>query len=281
LVEDADGLIARAVGQIDADMMDRAPRLRVIGRHGVGVDNVDVEAATERGIYVVNTPLANAYTVAEHTVGVLLCLSRRIFEADRAVRQGEWAFRNYGMGHELCGKRLGIIGFGKIGRHLAGICRLGFGMEIVYYDQLRFPDEEQRLGVSWASLDELLSTSDVISIHMPLSPATHHLIGQRELSLVKQSVFFLNASRGSVVDGEALVDALTSKRIAGAGLDVFEVEPLPPHHPLMTLEHVILTPHIAGHSRESAVKLAMVAADVIRVLNSEEPEFPVNRPRLS
>jgi phosphoglycerate dehydrogenase-like enzyme len=185
------------------------------------------------------------------------------------------------MGHELCGKQLGIIGFGKIGRHLAQICRLGFGMEVVYHDQIRFPDEEQRLGVSWVALDQLLRTSDAISLHIPLSPATHHLIGRRELALMKQSALFLNASRGSVVDEEALVDALTSKRIAGAGLDVFEVEPLPPHHPLMTLEHVILTPHIAGHSRESAVKLSMVAADVIRVLNGEEPEFPVNHPRRS
>lgn len=278
-VGDADGIIARARGFFNGKVMDAAPRLRVIGRHGAGVDNVAVEEATKRGITVVNTPHAPSEAVAEYVAMALVALAKRPLDADRATRAGDWAFRNRHVGPEVLGKTLGIVGFGKIGRRIAEICGCGFRMKILYADAIRAPEaEEQRLGATQVPLDRLLSESDFISMNVPLLPETRHMIDTRAFGLMKPTAYLINAARGPVVVEAALVEALKSGRIAGAAIDVFEEEPVTPDNPLLKLDNVLLSPHNAGHSIEAAQNMSMVAADVIRVLKGEAPEFPVNRP---
>lgn len=276
---DADGIIARARGYFDGRVMDAAPRLRVIGRHGAGVDNIDVPAATERGIQVVNTPHAPSEAVAEYVAMALVAVTKRPLDADRCTRACDWAFRNRHVGPELLGKTLGIVGFGKIGRRIAEICGCGFRMRVLYADAFRAPEaEEKRLGATQVPLDRLLSEADFISLNVPLLAETRHMIDTREFGLMKPTAYLINAARGPVVAEAALVEALKSGRIAGAAIDVFEEEPVTPDNPLLKLDNVLLSPHNAGHSIEAAQNMSMVAADVIRVLNGETPEFPVNRP---
>jgi len=278
-VADVDGIIARARGFFNGRVMDAAPRLRVIGRHGAGVDNVDVGAATQRGIWVVNTPHAPSEAVAEYVAMALVALTRRPIDGDRATRACDWAFRNRHVGPEVLGKTLGIVGFGRIGRRIAEICGCGFRMRILYADAVRAPEaEEQRVGATQVSLDRLLAESDFVTLNVPLLPETRHMIGRRELGLMKPTAYLVNAARGPVVDEAALVEALQGRRIAGAAVDVYEEEPVGPDNPLLKLDNVLLSPHNAGHSIEAAQKMAMVSADVIRVLKGETPEYPVNRP---
>jgi len=278
-MEDVDGVIARAQGRFDGPAFDRASRLKVVGRHGIGVDNIDIPAATERGIHVVNTPMAPAEAVAEFVAMGCVAATRNLVNADQAVRQGDWEFRNRHHGPELKGKRLGLIGFGRIGRRVAEICGFGFGMEIVYSDVARVPaEEEARLKATYAPLEEVLETSDFISLHVPLLESTRHLIGAAALERMPSHAYLINCSRGPVVDEAALVSALSARKIAGAVIDVFEKEPAPAGNPLFALDNVILTPHCSGHSNESAENMSMVAADVIRVLHGKAPEYPVNHP---
>lgn len=278
-VGNVDAIIARAQGYIDGAAMDAAPRLKVIGRHGIGVDNIDIPAATERGIFVVNTPTAPVEAVAEYVAMVLVALPRHVVGADRAVRSLDWDFRNRQHGPELQGKTLGIVGFGRIGRRIAEICSLGFGMNVVYSDVLTAsPDEEARLGVARVAFDQLVSMSDFITLNVPLLKETHHLFNARTFDRMQSHAYLINCSRGPVVEESALVEALRNGRIAGAVIDVFEEEPVGPDNPLLKLDNVLLSPHCSGHSTESAQNLSMVAADVIRILNGRKPEFPVNNP---
>ena len=276
---DADGIIARARGYFDGKVMDAGPRLRVIGRHGAVVDNIDVPAATQRGIQVVNTPHAPSEAVAEYVAMALVAVTKRPLDADRCTRACDWEFRNRLVGPELMGKTLGIVGFGRIGRRIAEICGCGFRMRVLYVDAIRAPEaEEQRLGATQVPLDQLLRESDFISMNVPLLPETRHMIGRRAFGLMKPTAYLINAARGPVVEETALVAALKGGRIAGAAIDVFEEEPVTPDNPLLKLDNVLLSPHNAGHSIEAAQNMSLVAADVIRVLNGEAPEFPVNRP---
>ena len=278
-VADVDGIIARAQGQIDAAAMDCAPSLKVVGRHGVGVDNIEIPAATERGIFVVNTPMAPAEAVAEYVVMAMIALPRNLIQADGAVRGGDWEFRNRHHGPELLGKTIGIVGFGHIGRRIAEICSLGFGMKVLYTDVTpASPEEERRLDARRVELGELLSDSEFVTLNVPLVDATHHLIGADQLALMRPDAYLVNCSRGPVVDEPALVAALDAGSIAGAVIDVYEEEPVSPDNPLLGMDNVLLSPHCSGHSSESAQNLSMAAADVIRVLNGERPEFPVNDP---
>ena len=278
-VKDADGILARARGIIDGTVMDRALRLKVIGRHGIGVDNIDVDAATQRGIYVVNTPSAPVEAVAEYIAMGFIALPRKIAQADAATRSGDWAFRDRVHAAELLGKTLGIVGFGRIGRRLAEICALGFGMTVIYADEFPAPPkEERRLKARRVSLDALLSTSDYISLNVPLLDSTHHLIDASTLARMRPHAILANCSRGPVVDENALATALKNNRIGGAIIDVFEREPATCDNPLLALDNVLLSPHYSGHSDESIQKMAMVAADIARVLNGQKPEFPVNGP---
>jgi D-3-phosphoglycerate dehydrogenase len=278
-VKDVDGILARARGLIDAPVMDAAPRLKVIGRHGIGVDNVDVDAATARGIYVVNTPLAPAEAVAEFVAMGMIALPRRIVQADPAVRSLDWDFRNRVHPPELLGKTLGIIGFGRIGRRIAEICGLGFRMNIVYTDA--FPadaKEEGRLSAKRVPIEDLLATSDFVSLNVPLLDTTHHLIDEKALASMKPTAILINCARGPVVDEAALAQALENGVIAGAVIDVFEEEPIKDDNPLIGLDNVLLTPHYSGCSAESTENMSMVAADIVKILNGIEPAFPVNEP---
>jgi len=277
-VADVEGIIIRANGAVTRRIIEAAPRLKVIGRHGVGVEAIDIEAASERGIYVVNTPDANTEAVAEHVIGMLITLAKRMGEADRALRAGRWHVRYEYVGQELRGRTLGVVGIGRIGYRVAEICH-SMGMRILYHDVVRSQVAEVHLDAYWVALPDLLRQADAVSLHVPLLPNTHHLIGASELALMKPTAILINTARGGVVDNRALVDALQSGRIAGAGIDVFEQEPLPPGSPFCSLENVVITPHMAAHTHEALYHMAMVVEDIVRVLQGLDPKFPVNNPR--
>ena len=269
-------IVIRAKGAVTAKIMDSAPLLRVIGRHGVGVDNIDVAAATERGIYVVNTPGVNNEAVAEHAVGMMVALSKRMLEGDRAIRSGYWDFRYEDSGQEMVGRTLGIVGLGNIGYRVAEICHVAFRMKILYCDEIQKPEGERDLSAQRVDLEELLRSSDYVSLHVPALPSTFHLINSDNISLMKSTAFLTNTSRGSVVDGTALYTALKDRRIAGAGLDVFEEEPLPKDNDLLKLSNAVLTPHMASHTEEAMMAMAMVVEDVVSVIQGRTPKHPVN-----
>ncbi|HLU49955.1 MAG TPA: hydroxyacid dehydrogenase [Planctomycetota bacterium] len=270
------GMVANAVFPIDETFFASAPRLRVVGRLGVGCDNVDIDAATKHGVRVVNTPLPVIEPVAEHAFGLLLALTRAVVSGDRSVRAGTFRKGALLPSFELAGKTLGVVGLGNTGRRVAEIGKHGFRMKIVYTDPIARPDAEHELSARRVALEELLATSDVVSLHVALGPSTRGLIDAERLALMKRGAILLNLARGPVVDEDALVHALRSGRLAGAGLDVFIEEPPPADHPLFELPNVVLTPHRGGYSSESIVGISRVAEDVLRVLRGEEPEFPVN-----
>lgn len=274
---DADAIIIRANGGVTARIMDAAPKLKVIGRHGVGMDTIDVAEATRRGIWVVNTPEANLEAVAEHTVGMLIVLAKRMREADSALRRGNWQVRYELMGVELGGKTIGIVGLGNIGSRVAVICSRAFKMQVLYYDIKRRPKLEEGLGARPCELEELFRKSDFISIHLPKLPETEHLVGAKLIALMKPAAYIINTSRGGIVDEKALADALHQGKIAGAGLDVFEEEFKTDKLPFFEMENVILTPHMAAHTEEAMVRMSLVAEDVIRVLDGKAPLHPVNK----
>lgn len=272
------GIIIRVNGKATARIMDSAPLLKVIGRHGVGFDNVDVAAATERGIYVLNTPGVNNQSVAEHAVGLIISLSKRLLRADNAIRNGHWDFRYAGLGQEITGRTLGVVGFGNIGCRVAKICHSAFNMKILYCDEVLKPEAEKNLSAEKVEFAELLRRSDYVSLHVPALPSTFHLMDADAINLMKKTAFLINTSRGSVVDTTALCAALKSERIAGAGLDVYEEEPLSQNSELLKLTNTVLTPHIAAHTEEAMMAMSMVSADVMRVIQGEAPMHPVNTP---
>ena len=270
------GIIANASYPFDAAFFERCPQLRVLGRMGVGYDNVDIEAATRHGVRVCNTPLPIVEPVAEHTFALLLALARRVLPGDRNTRAGAFRQPEDQPGPEIAGKTLGVVGMGRTGARVAQVGHLAFGMPVLYADQVARPDIDSALGARRVPLDELLRESDVVSLHVNLSPTTRHLIGREALAAMKPSAWLLNVARGPVVDEVALVEALRSGEIAGAGLDVYEVEPPRPDNPLFALENVVLTPHRGGFSDESLDGCSRVAEDIVRVLRGETPSFPVN-----
>ncbi|NWF92709.1 MAG: hydroxyacid dehydrogenase [Syntrophaceae bacterium] len=279
-VEEMDGIIIRANGRASRKVIDSAPRLKVIGRHGVGVENIDLEAATEKGIWVVNTPDANDISVAEHFFGLALMLSKMLKKGDIALREGRFEARYEYIGRELHGKTLGILGFGRIGRAIARIGHKGFDMKILYYDALRYEEVEKEIKATKVSLDELLSQSDYVSINLPMLPETRGILKAREFGLMKPSAFIINLARGSIWEEKALYTVLKEGRIAGAASDVYEVEPAPKDHPLFELENFIGTPHMAAHTDEALRRMSLVAEDVLRVLEGKAPIHPVNQPKL-
>lgn len=274
-VGDVDAIIIRANGQVSRRLMESAPRLKVVGRHGTGVEAIDRRAAAELGITVVNTPEANVESVAEHALGMMIALAKRLMEADRALRSGDWESRYRLTGHELHAKKLGIIGFGRIGTRLAQMAKAAFEMELLYFDQVAYPETEAKLGARRVDLRSLLEQADVVSVHVPLLPATEGLIGVDAFRTMKTSALLLNTSRGPVVDQTALLQALQDGWIAGAGLDVFDPEPLPAGSKLLELENVIVSPHMAAHTDEALRRMAMVAKDILAVLNGRQPTFSV------
>jgi glyoxylate reductase len=274
-VEDVDVIYCTLNETIDKELIDRAKRLKVVGTMSVGVDHIDVEYATKKGIYIVYTPGVLTETVADHTWALLLAVARRVVEADSYVRRGEWKIAwapTMMLGYDIYGKVLGIIGLGRIGQAVARRAK-GFNMRILYYDVVRRGELEKELGVEYTPLERLLMESDYVSIHVPLTPETRGLIGERELRLMKKTAILVNTSRGPVVDQKALFRALKEKWITGAGLDVFEKEPIDSNDPLLKLENVVLTPHIGSASHDTRNKMAeLTAIGIIKVLKGEMPE---------
>lgn len=278
-VADVEGLLPLLTERIDAEVMDAAEGLKVISNYAVGYNNIDVAAATERGIYVTNTPGILTDTTADCAFALLMAVARRIPEADRHVKAGGWVHAwgpRMFVGTDVHGKTLGIIGLGRIGAAILRRAK-GFDMNVIYYDEDRKRDLETELGVRYSPLKELLAESDYVSLHVPLTSSTRHMIGKRELTMMKETAFLINTSRGPVVDEDALYRALRDGVIAGAGLDVFEREPLSPDSPLKGLNNAVITPHIASASVETRTKMATTAAfNLVSVLQGKEPPNLVN-----
>jgi len=250
--------------------------LKVIGKHGVGVDNIDCAAATQRRIPVVYTPTANANAVAEHAVALMLALARDIYPASAALREGLFGKKRF-EGVELAGKVLGVVGLGRIGARVAEMAKFGFGMDVRGYDPFLTAETYSGPATLTDSVDELLAQSDFVTLHLPLTPETKHLINAQRLATMKPACRIINTSRGAVIDEAALAAALHDKTIAGAALDVFESEPLPADHPLCLAPNALLTPHISSSTRESLDRMAAQSAlGVLDVLQGRQPQYLVN-----
>ena len=277
-VRDADGLLCLLTEKIDKELMNQGNKLKVISNYAVGFNNIDVPEATSRGIWVTNTPGILTETTADCAWALMMASARRIVEGDRNIRVKGWVHAwgpKMFIGSDVHGKTLGIVGMGRIG--LAMMKRAqGFGMKVIYYDPRRLPEIENDL-VRYGTLSDLLSYSDFVSVHTPLDEKTHHLIGKAEFAKMKRTAYLVNTSRGPVVDESALYEALRDKVIAGAALDVFEKEPLDPASPLIKLDNIVLTPHIASASIETRTAMAeMAATNIVSVLTGKEPPNPVN-----
>lgn len=277
-VEGAAGILSILTEKIDAELMDAAGGdLGVVANMAVGYDNVDVEAATERGVVVTNTPGVLEETTADIAFMLLLAAARRLGEGERLVRSGNWdAWGPKQLtGPDVWGKTLGVVGFGGIGQAVARRAR-GFGMDVLYTARSRKEDAEAEIGARHAELEDLLRGSDFVTLHTPLTEETHHLIGEKELRLMKPEAVLVNTARGPVVDEAALAEALAENRIFAAGLDVYEEEP-EVHPKLLELENVVLAPHLGSASIETRDRMAALAAENLRaVLEGESPESPVN-----
>lgn len=272
VARDADVLIV-GLQHITEKVLDAATRLKVIGRCGVGLDNIDLKAAGARGIPVVYTPGANAQTVADLTLGLLLALARKIPQADRMTRGGQWKRI---MGNDVWGKTLGICGLGQIGFNVAKRAK-GFDMDVIAYDLFENPPLAAECGIKYKSKAEVLRESDFITLHLPLTAETRGFIGIDDLRAMKKSAILVNTSRGGIVDENALYRALKGGEIAGAALDVFEVEP-PGKTPLVELDNFIGSPHIGGITTEAISRIGMtVARDIVSILKGQKPKFPANR----
>lgn len=259
---DADAVISLLTERIDAEFMDNAPNLKVISNFAVGYDNVDVAEATKRGIPVGNTPDVLTESTADLAFALMMAAARQLPTAQRDVKAGKWhTWEPLGwLGQDIYGATLGVVGFGRIGQAVAKR-GTGFNMQLLYHNRSRKPDAEAALGAEYRELDDLLKQSDFISINTPLTPETHHLIGERELGLMKRSAVLVNTARGGVVDPSALYVALRAKMIFAAGLDVTEPEPLPTNSPLLTLDNCIILPHIGSGSYGTRIKMATMSAN--------------------
>jgi glyoxylate reductase len=276
---ESEGLLCLLTDRIDVGLMDAAAgRLRVVSNCAVGYDNIDVPAATARGIMVCNTPGVLTETTADLAWSLIMSAGRRIVEGDRYLRAGKWKSWSpqLMLGQDIHAATLGIIGFGRIGQAVARRAR-GFGMEVLYSDPVRQVEPEKSVGALFVALPDLLRRSDFVSIHAPLTPETRHMIGEKELALMKPTAVLVNTARGPMVDEGALAEALRKKRIFAAGLDVFEAEPLPQDSPLLNLENVVLLPHIGSASVATRTRMARMAAEnLVAGLSGQRPPYLVN-----
>jgi len=264
----------------DAEVLGSARKLKIVSRHGIGVDAVDLEAATANGIIVTNTPGVNTISVAEYTMALILALLRMIPEAGASLKSGRWEGLRF-VGRELAGLKLGIVGLGSIGAEVAKRAR-GFRMEVLYVDKRRSLELEGELGLTYRSIEDLLKEADIISIHLPLTPETKGLIGREEIALMKKGVYIVNTARGGILNVDALEEALREGKVAGAALDVFDPEPPDFNHPIFKMENVILTPHIAAYTLEAIRRVDLMAAEnIMKAIRGEVPEHVVNREVLS
>jgi D-3-phosphoglycerate dehydrogenase/(S)-sulfolactate dehydrogenase len=278
-VGEFDGLLIRSATRVTAGLLDAAPRLRVIGRAGVGVDNVDLAAATRRGVLVVNTPGGSSIAVAELALGLLLAVARRIVGATTSVRAGKWEKKRF-QGRELAGKTLGVVGIGNVGSALVSRA-LAMGMRIVAYDPFIAPEAAARLGARLVELDALWGEADVVSLHVPLTEQTRGLVDRAVLARMRPGAILLNCARGGLVDERALAEALASGHLGGAAFDVFDEEPPPPDHPLLKLDTFVCTPHLGASTEEAQAAVAIsVAEQVASFLIDGIVQNAVNAPGL-
>ena len=277
LSREAEGILFRAGPRCDDAILGACPQLRVVGRHGVGLDTVDLDAATRHGVAVVHAPGSNAQAVAEHALMLMLACVKRTIEIDRLTRKGDWRARHEIRNTELAGKTLGIVGVGNIGRRVARFAG-AIGMRVLGYDKFLPADEVRRRGAEpVGSLEELLPQVDVLTCHTPLTPETRHMIDERALALLRPGVIFVNTSRGPVHSEPAVFEALVTGRLAAAGLDVFEQEPSPLDNPLFNLDNVVCSGHVAGVTLEANRQASLqVTAEMLRVLRGERPEVLAN-----
>lgn len=278
LLEGAEGALTLLTDQIDGPLLDRHPSLKVVSNFAVGYDNVDVDAATKRGVAVCNTPGVLTETTAEMAFSLLMAAARRIVEGVDYVRAGKW--KTWGplllLGQDVYGATLGIVGFGRIGKELARMAH-GFNMTVLAYDTYQDEKAAEEYDVTFVELDVLLKTSDFVSLHVALTPDTRHLISQHELGLMKETAVLVNAARGPVVDTDALVSALQNGEIFAAGLDVTDPEPLPANHPLVSLPNCTVVPHIASATVQTRNNMATLAAgNLLAVLEGRRPQVVVN-----
>jgi glyoxylate reductase len=273
-----DGVLSLLTDKMDAEIMDACPRLKVISNYAIGYDNIDVQAATERGIMVCHTPGVLTDTTADFAFTLLACVARRVVEAAAYVREGRW--KTWGpmlcLGYDLHGATLGLVGLGRIGSEVAKRAK-GFEMRVLYHDLDRQSRLERELGLVYTDLETLLRESDLISLHTPLTPETHHMIGAQQFAMMKKTAILVNTSRGQVVDQRALYEALVSGEIAGAGLDVTDPEPIAPDDPLLELDNCVVVPHIASASVAARTLMATMAAEnLVAGLQGRMPRNPVN-----
>jgi len=276
--QECEGILVRSA-KITAAMMDRLPNLKVIAKHGIGIDNIDVEGAVKKGIMVVNAPFSNLNAVAEHSLALLLALSKNLVHLDKETRNGGFLFRTQYTNIELQGKTLGLVGFGRIARMLAKKVS-GFEMQVLASDPYADVEEAKQLGVMLVSREDLIKQSDFISIHVPLMPQTEKMVNREFLRQMKATAYLVNASRGAVVDEQALVEAIQKSEIAGAGLDVFEPEPPKTDNPLFKCRNVIISPHNAALTDNALRTMAMDSSQgIIDYLSGHTPQYLVT-PRI-
>ena len=278
-MSNVEGAIINVMDRIDAPLLDAAPQLRVLSQVAAGLDNIDIPEATKRDIMVGYTPGVLAKSTADLAFALLLAVARRVVESDKWVREGNWKISHHPMfwlGSEVNGSTLGILGLGGIGLEMAKR-GLGFDMKILYHSRTRKRDLEKEYGLKYASFKRVLAESDFLSIHVPLTPQTNHFIGEKQLKMMKPSSILVNLSRGPVVDTEALQQALTKGTIAGAGLDVFDPEPVPTDHPILGLDNVVVLPHIGSASNRSRRDMHLLAArNLVAGLNGDRLEECAN-----
>ena len=277
LDDKVEGVIVR-YNVFSRELIKKAPNLKVIARHGIGVELIDLEAATEHGVMVVNTPTAATVSVAEHVIMMLMVLSKKLLFADAELRKGNYGVKDKYMPDDVENKVLGLVGLGRIGQEVARRA-LGLCMKVIAFDPYMKPEMGEKVGVSMkASMEEVLKTADFISLHTPLTPATRHMIGKKEFSMMKPGAYFINCSRGAVVDEAELIKSLENKVIAGAGLDVFEDEPPKANNPLFGMDNVIVTPHSSSLTMNGKIKMATGAVEqLLKVLDGQKPDFLVNK----
>jgi D-3-phosphoglycerate dehydrogenase len=275
-ISEYEAIIIRSRTKVTREIIGRADKLKIIARAGVGVDNVDVEAATEKGIMVVNAPESTSITVAEHTMGLMLSAARKIAIADKSVKDGNWDKKRF-MGVELRGKTLGVVGMGRIGSQVVKRCK-AFEMDVIVYDPYLPKEVAKQMGVKLAEIEKVFKEADFITIHVPLTPETKHIISDSELEMMKDDAFIINCARGGIIDEDALFNALQNNKIGGAALDVYEQEP-PKGSKLLSLDNIVATPHIAASTKEAQRDAAIIVAnEVIDVLKGNAPKNVLNMP---
>jgi D-3-phosphoglycerate dehydrogenase len=279
-IKDADGLIVRSGTKVTAELIEAAPKLKIVGRAGSGLDNVDTPAATKRGIVVMNTPGGNTVTTAEHTMSMICAMARRIPQATASVKAGKWEKDKF-MGVELYNKALGIVGVGQIGSHLTKMAQ-GIGMRVIAYDPYLAPDRAEKMGVTMMELADLFKNADIISVHTPLTPETKGIINAKAIATMKPGVMIVNCARGGIINETDLVEALKSKKVAAAAFDVFEEEPVKADNPLLALDNFICTPHIGAQTMEAQENVAVgIAEQVVDYFTKGVARGAVNIPSIA